>query len=102
MSLDQIIVFALIGVVVLAFFREWGAPDKVALLAMGAVLGFQVLDTSDVIAVFSNPAPITVACASSPMVESKRAASIPRAPCAWAITLRPSECAVSAMLSPRP
>jgi di/tricarboxylate transporter len=61
-SLDQIIVFALIGVVVLAFFREWGAPDKVALLAMGAVLGFQVLDTSDVIAVFSNPAPITVAC----------------------------------------
>ena len=62
MSLDQIIVFALIGVVVLAFFREWGAPDKVALLAMGAVLGFQVLDTSDVIAVFSNPAPITVAC----------------------------------------
>ena len=49
MSLDQIIVFALIGVVVLAFFREWGAPDKVALLAMGAVLGFQILDTSVVL-----------------------------------------------------
>ncbi|MGK0185118.1 MAG: di/tricarboxylate transporter [Verrucomicrobiales bacterium] len=62
MSLDQIIVFALIGVVVLAFFREWGAPDKVALLAMGAVLGFQILDTSVVLEVFSNPAPITVAC----------------------------------------
>ncbi|MCB1094142.1 MAG: SLC13 family permease [Verrucomicrobiae bacterium] len=61
MSLDQIIVFALIGVVVLAFFREWGAPDKVALLAMGAVLGFQVLDTTVVLEVFSNPAPITVA-----------------------------------------
>lgn len=61
-TLDQIIVFALLGVVMLAFFREWGAPDKVALLVMGAVLGFQVLDTGDVLAVFSNPAPVTVAC----------------------------------------
>jgi di/tricarboxylate transporter len=59
---DQIIVFVLLGVVVLAFFREWGPPDKVALLAIGAVLGFRLLDTEDVLVVFSNPAPITVAC----------------------------------------
>ena len=61
MSWDQITVFILLGVVVLAFFREWGPPDKVALLVIGAVLGFQILETEDVLAVFSNPAPITVA-----------------------------------------
>lgn len=62
----------LVGTVV-AFFREWGPPDVVALAAMGAVLVAGVLPLTDVVedgelvergllSVFSNGAPITIAC----------------------------------------
>ena len=59
--------------VVVAFFREWGTPDLVALVAMGAVLFLGILPLTDVtlpdgsidrglLTVFSNGAPITIAC----------------------------------------
>ncbi|MFT4638944.1 MAG: di/tricarboxylate transporter [Verrucomicrobiales bacterium] len=60
--IDQtIIVYILLGVVILAFFREWAPPDVVALSAMMVVWATGVLSTDDMLAVFSNPAPITVA-----------------------------------------
>jgi di/tricarboxylate transporter len=60
--IDQtLIVYALLCVVILAFFREWAPPDVVALSAMMVLWSTGVLSMSDVLAVFSNPAPITVA-----------------------------------------
>lgn len=74
-SLDLAIVatYLLLAGVILAFFREWGAPDVVALTALGALILLGVLPLSDVVrdgavvergllSVFSNGAPITVAC----------------------------------------
>ena len=65
--------FLILGAVVTAFFREWGKPDQVALAAMGAVLLLGLLPVDDVVeegvllergllSVFSNGAPITIAC----------------------------------------
>ncbi|MEM9018195.1 MAG: SLC13 family permease [Verrucomicrobiota bacterium] len=74
-SLDlSIVAVSLILVfTVLAFFREWGSPDVVALSAMGLLLLLGVLPLTDVVeedeliargllSVFSNGAPITIAC----------------------------------------
>lgn len=55
------IVYALLGLVILAFFREWAPPDVVALSAMMALWATGVLSINDILSVFSNPAPITVA-----------------------------------------
>ncbi len=65
--------YAVLCAVVLAFFREWGSPDVVALSALGALLLLGVLPLADVVkdgvvvergvlSVFGNGAPITVAC----------------------------------------
>lgn len=73
LNLSIIAVYAVLLVVILAFFREWAAPDVVALSALGALLLLGVLPLSDIIengivlergvlSVFSNGAPITVAC----------------------------------------
>ncbi len=58
---EIIFIFALLVGVMLAFFREWAAPDVVALTALGAVLLSGILEIRDVLGVFSNPAPITIA-----------------------------------------
>lgn len=57
-----VIVLVLVAVVFFGFVRERLAPDIVAMAAMGALLAFGILDTSEVLAVFSNSAPITIAC----------------------------------------
>jgi|GEM_PF-2747827 len=73
LNLTIIAVYAVLVGVVLAFFREWTAPDIVALSAMGALLLLGVLPLNDlvengvvlergILSVFSNGAPITVAC----------------------------------------
>ena len=65
--------YLLVVFVVVAFFREWGTPDVVALAAMGIILLLGLLPISDVVendkvvrrgllGVFSNGAPITIAC----------------------------------------
>ena len=58
---SQVIVFILLGFVILAFFREWAPPDVIALSAMMILWGTQVLSLDDMMSVFSNKAPITVA-----------------------------------------
>ena len=58
---DVVLVFVLLGFVVLAFFREWMPPDVVALGAMAVLLLTRVLSVDQIMEVFSNKAPITVA-----------------------------------------
>lgn len=65
--------YLVLVIVMVAFFREWGSPDVVALSALGALLLLGVLPMADrivdgevvergMLSVFSNGAPITVAC----------------------------------------
>ncbi|HPF21968.1 MAG: SLC13 family permease [Hyphomonas sp.] len=54
------LVLALVAVVFFGFVREKLPADVVALLAMGAVMVTQILSVKEVLAVFSNPAPITI------------------------------------------
>lgn len=72
-DLKIIAIYIILVLVVIAFFREWGTPDVVAIAAMGAVLLLGILPISDLIgpdgtvargllSVFSNGAPITIAC----------------------------------------
>ena len=55
-----VLVLALVAVVFFGFVREKLPADIVALLAMGAVMATQILSVKEVLAVFSNPAPITI------------------------------------------
>jgi len=72
-NIAAILIYAILVGTVLAFFREWGPPDVVALAAMGATLVLGVLPLTDLVengvvlergllSVFSNGAPITIAC----------------------------------------
>jgi len=72
-DLSIVAVYVILAVVVVAFFREWGSPDVVALAAFGAVLVLGIVPLSDrveggvvvergILSVFSNGAPITIAC----------------------------------------
>ncbi|MFT5466188.1 MAG: di/tricarboxylate transporter [Verrucomicrobiales bacterium] len=56
------LVFAIVIVVAIAFFREWASPDVVALCALGSTFLFGILSTDEILGVFSNRAPITIAC----------------------------------------
>ncbi|EWY38731.1 citrate transporter [Skermanella stibiiresistens SB22] len=60
-SFQTIVVFALLIGVFVAFVREWVPPDIVALSTAAILLLTGVLDTSEVLAVFSNSAVATVA-----------------------------------------
>lgn len=53
-------VLALAVIVFFGFVREQLPADVVALLAMGAVMATQILSVKEVLAIFSNPAPITI------------------------------------------
>jgi len=61
-TFQLIAVYAILGLVVLAFFREWAGPDIVALAALGAVILTGALSVEEALDVFKNPAPITIAC----------------------------------------
>lgn len=56
----------IVGVVLLglfaAFVREWLKPDVAVMLAVAALLGLGLLSPGQVLSVFGNSAPITVAC----------------------------------------
>ncbi|MDQ2696048.1 MAG: SLC13 family permease, partial [Pseudomonadota bacterium] len=56
------IVFALVAGVFVAFVRERLPPDVVAMAAVAVLLATGILATPEVLAVFSNSAPITVGC----------------------------------------
>ncbi len=55
------LIFMVVIVVAISFFREWAPPDVIALCALGISFLF-VLDTDQMLGVFSNRAPITIAC----------------------------------------
>jgi len=55
------IVLVLVAVVFFGFVRERLAPDVVALSAVGLLLALGILSAEDVLGVFSNSAPITIA-----------------------------------------
>ncbi|MFV0361032.1 SLC13 family permease [Tropicimonas sp.] len=61
MSLDQIFVLALLGLVFLGFFRESYPPEVTALAASAALLASGIIQTGDFLTVFGSPAPITIA-----------------------------------------
>lgn len=54
--------YVVLLVVFVAFVREIVSPHLVALTAMGVLLLVGALSTSDMLSVFSNSAPITIAC----------------------------------------
>lgn len=60
-TLQIIIVLALVVVVFFGFVRERMPPDIVALCGVGLLLGTGILTTDEVLSVFSNSAPITIA-----------------------------------------
>ena len=45
-----------------AFVREWGKPDVAVMVAVGVLLAAGVLSAKEVLGVFGNSAPITIAC----------------------------------------
>src|SRR5690606_5149959 len=45
-----------------AFVREWFKPDVAVMLAVSALLVLGLLDAGQVLSVFSNSAPVTIAC----------------------------------------
>jgi di/tricarboxylate transporter len=61
-TLQIIVVLALVAIVFFGFVRETLAPEVVALSAVSVLLLLGILKIQDVLAVFSNSAPITVAC----------------------------------------
>ncbi len=61
-TLEMILVVVLIVVVFAGFVRETMSPDIVAMSAVGVLLVTGILGTDQVLGVFSNAAPITIAC----------------------------------------
>ena len=59
---QRVFVFVLLGMAVLAFFREWLPPDMVAMFSLALVLAVGILSKDELLGAFSNPAPITIAC----------------------------------------
>ncbi len=59
--LQVTIVLSLVAFVFFGFVREKMPPDIVALCAVGVLLVTGILSTADVLSVFSNPAPFTIA-----------------------------------------
>ncbi|NNU79476.1 SLC13 family permease [Halovulum dunhuangense] len=61
MSLDQIFVLVLLGMVFLSFFREIYPPEVTAMGASAALLATGIIETGDFLTVFGSSAPITIA-----------------------------------------
>ena len=59
-SVQIAVVLLLVAVVFFGFVRERQPPDIVALSAVGLLLALGILETDDVLGVFSNSAPVTV------------------------------------------
>ncbi len=61
-NFELVILFSVLVFAVLAFFKEWLPPDMVAMFSFGIILVAGILDKEHVLAAFSNPAPLTIAC----------------------------------------
>lgn len=60
LTLEAAFVLAVVAVVFLAFYRQWASPDVIALAGAMACVVAGVLDSEDMLRVFSNSGPITV------------------------------------------
>jgi len=58
----MIIVFVILALVLLAFIFELASPDMIAMTAFCALFVTGVVQVQDLLTVFSNSAPITIAC----------------------------------------
>jgi di/tricarboxylate transporter len=61
LTLEQIFVFALLGLVFTAFVKEWVPPDLVALSTLSVLMLTGLISTKEALAAFSNPGVLTVA-----------------------------------------
>jgi di/tricarboxylate transporter len=61
MTLEVIVVLAVLALVFAAFVSDRWSPDLVAMVGVGTLLATGILTTDDVLTVFSNAAPVTVA-----------------------------------------
>jgi di/tricarboxylate transporter len=61
-SFQIVVVLALIVLVFIGFIRERMGPDMVGLSCVAVLLALGILPVRELLPVFSNPAPITVAC----------------------------------------
>ncbi len=61
MTVEQIIVLVLLGCVFVSFFKEFYPPEVTAMGASAFLLASGIIDTQAFLAVFSSPAPITIA-----------------------------------------
>lgn len=61
MTFDQILVFALLGLVFFGFIKEIYPPELTALAASAVLIAVGIVDTKEFLGVFSNSAPITIA-----------------------------------------
>jgi di/tricarboxylate transporter len=61
MNLEIGLTLAVILITLIAFIREWGAPDVVALSALCLVVALGLVDPGKMLDVFKNEAPLTIA-----------------------------------------
>jgi di/tricarboxylate transporter len=61
-TLQIVIVLALVAIVFFGMVKEYVAPDVLAMCAVALLLLLGIVKTADVLKVFSNTAPFTVAC----------------------------------------
>ncbi|MBZ2190029.1 SLC13 family permease [Alcanivorax sp. JB21] len=61
-SLQPLVVGLILLGLFAAFVREWFKPDVAVMIAVALLLGLGLLSSGQVLSVFSNSAPITIAC----------------------------------------
>ncbi|MCH8543953.1 MAG: SLC13 family permease [Alcanivorax sp.] len=61
-SLQPLVVGLILVGLFAAFVREWFKPDVAVMIAVALLLGLGLLSSGQVLSVFSNSAPITIAC----------------------------------------
>ncbi|MFN6094095.1 MAG: SLC13 family permease, partial [Verrucomicrobiota bacterium] len=62
MTLEIALTLAVIALTLVAFIREWAAPDVLALSILCLVVALGLVDASKMVDVFKNEAPLTIAC----------------------------------------
>ncbi len=60
MSIEILLLLAIVGFMILAFAREWLPVDLVAFISLGALLAFGLVSVEEAVAGFSNPAVVTI------------------------------------------
>lgn len=60
--LQPLVVGLILLALFVAFVREWFKPDVAVMLAVAVLLGLGLLSSGQVLSVFSNSAPVTIAC----------------------------------------